>query len=130
MILLAEVLLQIIAELLLQLFVEASIEAGTHAIRGRHKTRPIHPIMASIGYVILGSILGAVSLWLVPQSLIQHPFGRWLNLILTPVLVGICMVMLGRWREKRGQETIRLDRFGCAFLFALAMALVRFGGTA
>ena len=36
------------------------------------------------------------------------------------------MVLVGRVRQKKGQNLVRLDRFGYAFVFAFAMALVRF----
>jgi hypothetical protein len=36
------------------------------------------------------------------------------------------MMLLGWFRLKKGQELVRLDRFGYAFVFAFAMALVRF----
>jgi hypothetical protein len=49
-----------------------------------------------------------------------------LNLFLTPAAVGALMVLLGRARARKGQDLVRLDRFGYAFLFAFVMALVRF----
>jgi len=32
---------------------------------------------------------------------------------------------LGAWRRRRDQPTVLLDRFAYAFIFAMAMALVR-----
>jgi len=40
------------------------------------------------------------------------------------------MAMIGKIRGKRGQNLVRLDRFGYAFIFAFLMALVRFIGVA
>ena len=37
------------------------------------------------------------------------------------------MAWLGRLAVRRGQEVLRLDRFTHGYLFALALALVRFG---
>jgi hypothetical protein len=45
---------------------------------------------------------------------------------MTPLLVGGGMMILGRLRESKGQQLVRLDRFGYAFVFAFSMALVRF----
>jgi hypothetical protein len=36
------------------------------------------------------------------------------------------MALLGAWRARRGQDLIRLDRFAYGYLFALAMAAMRF----
>ena len=48
------------------------------------------------------------------------------GLAVTPVLAGLAMGVLGAWRQRRGQELLRLDRFAYGYLFALALALVRF----
>ena len=36
------------------------------------------------------------------------------------------MAGIGAWRRRRDQELIRLDRFAYGYLFALAMAAIRF----
>ena len=36
------------------------------------------------------------------------------------------MSLIGRWRASHGQEILRIDRFAYGYLFALALALVRF----
>jgi hypothetical protein len=47
---------------------------------------------------------------------------------LPPVLAGLAMNALGNWRLRHDQTIIHLDRFGCAYVFALALAAVRFFG--
>ena len=131
---LAEVLLQVLwglieflGELLLQACGELIAEAIGHLLKGpfRH-SRPIRPRLAAIAYCIFGAAVGAMSLWLVPALLISTHWLRIANLILTPVISGLVMARLGAWRKGRDEETIRLDTFAYGFLFALAMALVRF----
>lgn len=39
---------------------------------------------------------------------------------------GLLMSLLGTWRTGRSQSLLRIDRFAYGFLFALALALVRF----
>ena len=39
------------------------------------------------------------------------------------------MMLVGRLRDRRGSALVKLDRFGYAFIFAFAMAIVRFVGT-
>jgi hypothetical protein len=43
-----------------------------------------------------------------------------------PGRAGLAMMARGAWRRRRDQELIRLDKFAYGYLFALAMALVRF----
>ena len=48
------------------------------------------------------------------------------NMLVTPVAAGWLMSALGAWRERRGQDRIRIDRFAYGYLFALGLGLVRF----
>jgi hypothetical protein len=47
-------------------------------------------------------------------------------LVLTPLLAGGIMAVLGAWRARRGQTVLRIDRFAYGYLFALGLAVVRF----
>ena len=49
-----------------------------------------------------------------------------MNLLVTPVLAGLAMVALGKLRLARGQDTVMLDRFVYAYVFALGFAVLRF----
>lgn len=122
---LLEVLLPLVGELVLQLFFEVLVELGLRSVAEPFQPRP-NPWLAALGYGLLGSAAGAISLLLFPSSLIASPFGRLLNLGLTPVVAGAAMAALGAWRRSRDQEPIRLDRFVYGYLFAAAMALVRY----
>jgi hypothetical protein len=75
--------------------------------------------------MIFGTVVGGLSLWLVPGRLIKEPYLRVANLILAPVLAGYAMTLMGAWRRKRGQDIVRLDTFTYGYCFAVAMALVR-----
>jgi hypothetical protein len=73
-----------------------------------------------------GAIAGGMSLLVLPRSLITSSNLKLANLALTPVAVGLMMMMLGRFRAKNAQALVQLDRFGYAFTFALSMALIRY----
>lgn len=76
--------------------------------------------------MIWGAIAGGISLLLLPHGLIEDPALRVVNLVVTPVIVGAAMMVVGHLREKHGKQVLRIDRFGFAYAFALSMALVRF----
>ena len=120
-------LLQFIAELALQLLFEVLAELGLHSIRAA--VRPSgssHPLLAALGYAILGAIVGGISLLVFPSNFISVAWLRVVNLVAAPLVAGAAMAGLGAWRKRRAQEPVLLDRFAYGFLFAVSMALVRF----
>lgn len=123
---LAGFLLQFVFEMLVQIIGEALFELGIRGVREMFRRPPPSPALAAVGYAILGAIAGAISLWLFPGLFIKSGWARWLNLLLTPIAAGAAMAGIGRLRRKKGQAIIRLDTFAYGFLFALAMAAVRF----
>jgi VIT1/CCC1 family predicted Fe2+/Mn2+ transporter len=117
-------LVELLLEFVLQLVFEAFVEAGAHAFkRGRS---PVHPAAATVGYVLLGGLLGALSCAIFPQHVFSHPYAAVANLIVTPIAVGLAMGALGAWRTRRGKDLVRLDKFAYGYAFALAFALARF----
>jgi hypothetical protein len=122
--------LQVFGEFLLQLILEALVELGARGFasvsQGRPPPTPLHPVLAGLGYALLGAAVGALSLHFFPSSLAHARWLKILTLILVPLLAGLAMNALGAWRLRRDQNIIRLDRFGYAYLFAFSLALVRF----
>lgn len=119
-----EFLFEILGEFLLQAFGEALLEIGLHSLAEPFRRAP-NPWMAALGYLLLGALLGGLSLLIFPQYLVPPPW-RQANLFLTPFAVGGLMVAMGAWRAQRGEEVLRIDRFLYGFLFAAALALVRY----
>ena len=120
-----ELLFEIFGELLLQIVFELLAEFGWRVASAPFRKSP-HPLVAGIGCAVFGGIAGAISLWLFPHLFIGSPLGRVANLVVTPVLAGGAMAALGAWRRRHDRSTVLLDRFAYAFIFALAMGLVRF----
>lgn len=120
-----EAILQFFAELLLQLVFEILAEFGLRSLSEPFR-KPPNPWVAALGYAIFGATAGGISLYVLPDSLIHGETWRLANLIVTPVMAGLAMAALGAWRSRRGQQTIRIDRFSYGYLFALCMAVVRF----
>jgi hypothetical protein len=119
--LLFEFLLQLVAEVLLETGIQAWIDkAGT--------SREPSPVLAFLGYAFLGAALGWLSLALFPMLFIRSIAWQKVNLVATPVLAGLAMSGLGWLRRRQGKVVLRIDRFSYGFVFAFAMALVRFLG--
>ena len=120
-----EVIFQFLGELLLQIVFQFLVELGFHSLKNSLRRRP-NPVLATIGYILWGLMCGGLSLWAFPNSIIADPMLRLLNLIATPIALGLLMTLIGRFRARKGQDLVRLDQFGYAFVFAFAMAIVRF----
>lgn len=120
-----EIVFQFVGEILLQIGFEVLAELGQHRLSNRLR-KPRDPILSTIGFILCGAIAGGISLLILPASPIRNPDLRMINLIVTPVIASAVMMLIGRLRDRKGQDLVRLDRFGYAFVFAFSMALVRF----
>ena len=120
-----EILLQFLGEILLQVGFEFLAEIGAHGLADTLK-KPKNPLLSAIGFIVWGAVAGAISLLILPNSVIANPVFRQINVLVTPLVAGGVMMLIGRQRGKRGQSIVRLDRFGYAYAFALAMAVVRY----
>jgi hypothetical protein len=83
-------------------------------------------VVAGLGYFLIGLILGGLSLLIFPRSFVRSETFHGINLLITPLVSGLVMGAIGRWRERHGETILRLDSFVYGFVFAFAMALVRF----
>jgi multisubunit Na+/H+ antiporter MnhG subunit len=120
-----EILFEIFGEIILSLIFEGLAELGFHKAASVY-SKPRHPVISGIGYLLLGGLAGGLSLVIFPESFVHTESLKLVNLFVTPVLLGLIMVMIGKLREKKGQERVKLDRFSYGFLFAFGMSFVRF----
>jgi hypothetical protein len=118
--------LQFLFEIFAQAIFELVAELGVRCISEPfRRPEPSSPIMAAIGYLIYGAVAGGLSLLLPKMFAVPSPL-RLANLIITPIACGYVMALVGRFRERRGDQPIRLDTFAYGYLFAVSMAAVRF----
>ncbi|HXH68003.1 MAG TPA: hypothetical protein VNI81_12440 [Candidatus Limnocylindrales bacterium] len=130
-----EELLAALLEIFLEIFAEALFEFAAEFI-GALIWRVLaevldtsefkNPLLGSIGYVFLGGVTGCVSLVIFPHPLFQPARIPGLSVIISPVLAGLGMWLVGFILRKQNKKVMQIESFGYGFAFAFGMALVRF----
>ncbi|HEU4870240.1 MAG TPA: hypothetical protein VFT08_05260 [Pyrinomonadaceae bacterium] len=123
----AELVLGFILESLIPAIIEISFDFLWRCLGQTFISRESrNGFMAGVGYFLFGLILGGLSLLVFPQSFVRSERFHGINLLITPVVSGLLMAAIGRWRARHGDPLLRIDSFVYGFVFAFAMALVRF----
>ncbi len=84
------------------------------------------PFAAATGYLALGMATGGMSLLLFPHPLVHPARIHGISLVISPVITGLVMSLLGSILRRSGKEPTRIESFGYGFAFALGMAAIRF----
>ena len=122
-----EIVFQFFVEIFIQIFAEALFELGFYSlVEALNRKERRNPVLASIGYLLWGGIIGLITIFVFPTLMIKNQVLRILNLFLSPVLAGLAMSAIGSWRRKRGQDTLRIDSFIYGALFAFGLAIMRY----
>ncbi|MFZ6721658.1 hypothetical protein [Undibacterium sp. Ji49W] len=119
-----EFIFEIFGEVLLQLLAEILTGFGGQ-VWNKRQQGPVNPWLAALGYTVFGLVAGGISLLIFPHHFIHGALARLLNLLLMPVGIGILLALVGSWRSG-GSARSPMNRFVCAYLFALSMAIVRY----
>ena len=128
-------LLFAILEMFLEIFLEAAFEfaaefLGALVLRGLAEVFDTsdlkNPLLASIGYVFLGGVAGGLSLLFFPHPLVHPSRVPGLTVVISPVLAGLGMSLVGSTLRKRNKKAVQIESFGYGFAFAFGMAVVRF----
>jgi hypothetical protein len=130
-----EWLLEVIfVELVLPLLAELFSSLGLN-IFNRNAEEPLSPWQLLMAYVVLGTLLGLLSVLWFPASLLHSPVIRTLNLLLAPVVGGSLMLYLNRNRQRSPSSSIGVEEaspysarthFFCGFLFTAGITTLRF----
>jgi len=122
-----EFLIELVVELLVQGLGELVVEGLARLVgapfgrRDRH-----HPIVAGIGLLLMGVIMGEASCWVWPYRIVAPGPYPGLSLLISPVVNGLLADALGTWRERHGRSRSYLATFWGGALFAFGMAGARF----
>jgi hypothetical protein len=124
---LLEIIFEFFLEFILQIIGEALIEVAFQKLSGTPWARKaLNTILALIMYFGLGVITGWLSILIFPHSFIRSSKLHGISLVITPLMAGLTMSGIGRIRRWQGKPVMRLDTFVYGFVFAFAMALIRF----
>jgi peptidoglycan/LPS O-acetylase OafA/YrhL len=118
-------LLEIFGEVLLQFFAEALFDLISRAVAEVFRNSEIKNRSAFAGYALLGVFAGAVSVFLLPHPLFHPARIRGVSLLISPLLTGALMAIIGSMLRRHDRETVRIESFACGAIFAFGMALVR-----
>ncbi|QNI33694.1 hypothetical protein H7849_07145 [Alloacidobacterium dinghuense] len=124
-------LIYVIAEALLEALLEIIGEAVIAWI-SRAVGNLFAPLLKSnrfittLCFALLGVAAGISSIAVFPHRLVAPSKFHGISLLLSPLITGFVMSQVGRAVRSRGQEAAAIESFGYGFVFALAMAIIRF----
>ena len=105
-------------------FLTSLIWRGLAAVSDNRESKNLP--LAFTGYMFLGGAIGGLSLLLFPHPLIRPSRVPGLSVVISPILAGFGMSLVGSALRKRNKKAMPIESFGNGFAFAFGMALVRF----
>jgi len=121
-------LLELLFELVFEIGGEFLIELGFGGVKEAFGRKNHHPVVATLGYLVLGGMLGGLSLLVWPERVVRQGPVPGLSLIIGPVVSGLAMHLLGEFRRAQGHSPTNLATFPGGAAFAFGCALARFVG--
>jgi hypothetical protein len=118
---------ELLFEVFFQIVVESVVALIVRSIRNVfEESKAINPILAGIGYMLLGVVFGIASLRLFPHPLFHPSKFHGISLVISPVITGLVMSRVGIVLRRNGKQAVQIESFGYGFTFALGLAIIRF----
>jgi hypothetical protein len=117
--LLVEALIEFAGEVVLDLVTRALNAVFTTALE-------VNPLLTALGYAVLGVLTGGGSLFLFPHPLVHPSRFHGISLLVSPLLTGLAMSMIGSFLERQGKRVAQIENFRYGFAFAFGVAIIRF----
>jgi hypothetical protein len=86
----------------------------------------VNPVATTFALGMLGALAGFFSVVAYPHPLVHPSRLHGVSVIVSPLITGFVMSQLGRLLRNHGRRVMPIESFGYGFVFAFAMALVRF----
>ena len=125
LIVILQVSLEIVAQVLLELPWDLALGSGERRSDAVEK-KPNY-LAWSISSLVVGALVGGVSLLVVPHTLIRSSQFRVAYLFLAPIASASTALLLSRIQRSGNRAWVRPTMHGlCAFLFAVTLTTIRF----
>jgi hypothetical protein len=122
-----ELIVEILFEAIWTGLGEALVEGLARAVGASFgRTDRQHPVAAGIGLLLMGAAAGGISAWAWPYQVAGTGPFPGISLIVSPLLNGLALEAIGRWRDRHHKPRTYLSTFWGAATFAFAVAAVRF----
>jgi hypothetical protein len=125
MIELAVVFFEVVGEFLITIIIEIIGDAFFWFIPEKSSSK-FYKFFIGWLFAFVGLILGGVSTIAIPNLLIHSEILQILNIVLTPILVGILLSHWGKSRAMKEKRIGKIDKFYYGYTFALMITLSRF----
>jgi len=118
---------ELFLEVLFEFAGEALLDLALRAIAEVFETsRFTSPVLASVGYTLLGASAGGLSLFIFPHPLVHPSRLHGISLFVSPIVTGLVMSLIGSILSRQGKKVVQIESFGYGFAFAFGMALIRY----
>jgi hypothetical protein len=95
--------IELIFEIIFEVLTEIALELGSESLRhSLRRQRSSNPVLAGIGFVIVGAVLGFITTLIFPERILPEPPLKGISLIVSPIGAGFGMHFFGSWRRRRG----------------------------
>ena len=118
---------ELFLEVLLEFAGEALLDLALRAVAEVFESfRVARPVIASVGYTLLGALAGGFSLLIFPHPLVHPSRLHGINLLASPIVTGLVMSLIGSTLSRQGKKVTQIESFRYGFAFAFGMALIRY----
>jgi hypothetical protein len=118
---------EILCEALIEILLEVFVAFLSRTIRKLFVvSRRVGRLLTTVVFAVTGCTAGFLSLAVFPHPLVHPSRFHGVSLLISPAVAGLAMALIGRIVRSRGGKSVQIESFGYGFIFALAMALVRF----
>src|SRR5262249_16981593 len=85
------------------------IERGATRLKAMFNRQAHHPVVGALGYLMLGGVLGGLSVLVQPHRVLRPAHG--LSLVLGPLVSGTAMSLYGQYLRSRDYVPTNLATF-------------------
>lgn len=119
-------LLEPILEAILELIAGAILDVIGRLLSDAFESLESAPLVAAtLIYTLLGMFAGGCSVLIFPHHLVHSSGIPGISLLLSPLLTGAVLALIGAFLRSRDKTTTRIETFRYGFAFAFGMAVVR-----